>query len=73
MRLTLERNVCIGAVSITDIKGLWSFLSEQVEDLLSIGDSVGNSEIFVSAAQLCTDVIQSNTFVAVTLQEEEKT
>lgn len=42
---------------ITDIKGLWSFLGEQVEDLLSVGDSVGNSKIFVPAAQLCTDII----------------
>lgn len=64
--------MCAGAASITNIKGLWSFLSEQVEDLLSVGDSVGNSKIFVPAAQLCTDVIQSNTFVAVSLQEEEE-
>lgn len=63
------RETCIFAESITNIKGLWSFLGEQIKDLLSVGDSVGNSEIFVPAAQLCTNIIQSNSFVAVTLQE----
>lgn len=57
---------------ITNIKCLWSLLGEQVEDLLSVGDSVGNSQVFVSAAQLCTDIIQSNSLVAVTLQRQNK-
>lgn len=56
------------AVCITNIKGLWSLLGEQVEDFLSVGDSVGNSQVFVPAAQLCTDIIQSNSLVAITLQ-----
>lgn len=57
---------------ITDIKGLWSFLGEQVEDLLSIGDSVYNSQVFVSAAQLCTDVIQSDPLVSVALRGQTR-
>ncbi len=60
------------AVCITNIKGLRSFLGEQVEDLLSVRDSVGNSEVFVPAAQLCTDIIQSNSLVPITLQEQNK-
>lgn len=59
-------------VCITNIKGLWSLLSEQVEDFFSVGDSVGNSQVFVSAAQLCTNVIQSNSLVAVTLPGQNK-
>lgn len=60
-------------MSITNIKRLWSFLGDHVEDLLSVGDSVGNSKIFVSATQLCTDVIQSNSFVTVTLKKQQQT
>lgn len=60
------------AVYLTNIKGLWSLLGEQVEDLLSVGDSVGNSQVFVPAAQLCTDIIQSNPLVAVTLHGQNK-
>lgn len=57
---------------LTNIKGLWSLLGEQVEHLLSVRDSVGNSQVFVSAAQLCTNIIQSNSLVAITLQEQNK-
>ncbi len=59
-------------VCITNIKGLWSLLGEQVEDLFSVGDSVGNSQVFVPAAQLCTDIIESDPLVAVTLQGQNK-
>lgn len=55
------------AVSVTDIKGLRGFLCEQVEDLLRVWNSVGNSKVFVPAAQLSTDVVQRDSFVAVTL------
>lgn len=51
----------------TNVKGFWSFLGEQIEDLLSVGDSVGNSEVFVPAAQLRTDVIKCNSLVSITL------
>lgn len=56
----------------TNIKGLRSLLGQHVEDLLSVRHSVKNSEVFVPAAQLCTDVIQSNSLVAVTLQKTNK-
>lgn len=59
-------------VCITNIKGLWGVLGEQVEDLLGIGDPVGDSQIFVPAAQLCTDIIQSNALVAITLQGKKE-
>lgn len=67
-----DKYVYFGAVCITNIKGLWSLLGEQVEDLLSVGDSVDNSQVFVPAAQLCTDIIQSDPLVAVTLQGQNK-
>lgn len=63
----------LGAACITNIKGLWSLLGEQVEDLFSVGDSVGDSQVFVPAAELCTDIIQSNSLVAVTLQRQTRT
>lgn len=52
----------------TNIKGLRSLFGEQVEDLLSVGSSVGNSQVFVSTAQLCSNIIQSNSFVSITLK-----
>lgn len=64
--------MCFSVACLTDIKGLWSLLGEQVEHFLSIGDSVGNSKVFVSAAQLGTNIIQSNSLVAITLQEQNK-
>lgn len=67
-----NEHVYFSAVCITNIKSLWSLLGEQVEDLLSVGDSVDNSQIFVPAAQLCTDIIQSNPLVAITLQGRNK-
>ena len=61
-----------GAVCITNVEGLWGLLGEQVEDLLSVWDSVDDSQVFVPAAQLCTDVIQGDPLVAVTLQGRNK-
>jgi len=56
----------------TNIKGLWSLLGEHVEDLFGVGDSVDDSEVFVPAAQLSTDVIQSNSLVSITLKGRNK-
>lgn len=55
----------------TNIKGFGSFLGEQIEDLLGVGDSVGNSEVFVPAAQLSADVIKCNPFVSIALTREK--
>lgn len=63
----------ISAVTSTNIKCLWRFLGEQIKHLFSVGDSVGNSQIFVPAAQLCTDVIQSNSLVTIALKSKTKT
>lgn len=57
---------------LTYVEGLWSLLSEQVEHLLGVGESVGNSQVFVPAAQLCTDIIKSDSLVSVTLQSKRK-
>lgn len=71
MKLNLRgKYVAFKVVYITNIKGLRSLLGEQVEDLLSVGDSVGDPQVFVSAAQLCSDIIQSDPLVAVTLHAQ---
>lgn len=61
----------VGGNRITNIKGLWSFLGDHVEDLFRVRDPVGNSQIFVPAAQLCTDVIQCDSFVTVALRKQK--
>lgn len=62
----------IGRTDITNIKGLWSFLGNHVEDLFGVWDPVGNSQVFVPAAQFCTDVVQSNSLVTVALRRRKR-
>lgn len=61
----------IGSNHITDIKGLWGFLGNHVEDLFGVRDPVGNSQVFIPAAQFCTDVVQCNSLVTVALWGEK--
>lgn len=69
-RANTKRILCISCIiclCFTNVEGLWSLFGEHIKDLLGVWDSVGNSQIFVPAAQLRTDIIQSYPLVAITL------
>lgn len=73
---SLRRHIQLSAAAqvfvITYVEGLGCLFGEQVEDLLGVRTSVGGPEILVSAAQLGTDIIQSDALVSITLENRDR-
>lgn len=58
---------------LTSVERLWSFLRQQRESLFGRRSSKGYPEVFVTTIQLGADIVEGDTFISVTLDNEKNT